>query len=70
MGFDLTAWLSAKLLGTTGQQTGVSGYGKPKGATVSEIDRIDRTHEAAGQRRGDTDDEYDTYGEDRNLELE
>lgn len=66
MGFDVKAWLSSKVFGSSGPQAGVSGYAKPKSATMRELDAADIEY----PRRGDTDGEYDTYGEDRNFEEE
>lgn len=66
MGFDVKAWLSSKLFGTTGPQRGVSGYMKPKRSVTRELD-------VAGDidypRRGDSDEEYNPY-DDRDLDVD
>lgn len=82
MGYDLSAWLSARLArkskgrGTYGQMNvtpGVSGYMTPKVNVTEALDEVFEEPEVQYQRRGDTEDEaevYDTYAEDREMDEE
>lgn len=65
MGFDVKAWLSSKLLGTTGPQRGVSSYRKSKATTRRELDEA----EPNWKRRGDSEGDYDPYS-DRDLDYD
>ncbi|MBW1845545.1 MAG: hypothetical protein JRI94_00065 [Deltaproteobacteria bacterium] len=71
MGYDVKAWLSNKIFGggERGEdpQEGVSGYMKPKAGVTR---KLDEAGDISGPppRRGDTDGDYDTYTEDRNLD--
>ena len=73
MGYNVKAWLSGKFLGTGKKdrksQRGVSSYVKPKGMVTKKLDEAGDIRPAA-PRRGDSDDDYDTYTEDRNVEPE
>ncbi len=71
MGYNVGAWLSSKFLGTGKKdpksQKGVSSYIKPKAITRKALDEAGDISKPT-PRRGDTDGDYDTYAEDRNLE--
>ena len=73
MGYDVKAWLVKKLYGggKAGKdlQPGASNYIKPKAAVRKQLDEAGDIRPAA-PRRGDSDDDYDTYTEDRNTEKE
>lgn len=73
MGYDVKAWLSKKIFGGGEKgkdpQEGVSGYMKPKAGVTKKLDEAGDLRPAA-PRRGDSDDDYDTYTEDRTFEKE
>ena len=72
MGYDVKAWLSKKLFGSGEKgkdlQPGASNYIKPKAAVKRQLDEAGDIRPAP--RRGDNDDDYDTYTENRNVEKE
>jgi len=71
MGYNVGSWLSSKFLGTgrkdPSSQKGVSGYMKPKKGVTDALDEAGDISSPT-PRRGDTDGEYNTYSEDRNLD--
>ena len=73
MGYDVAGWLSDKIFGSGKRgkdpQEGVSGYMKPKAGVTKALDEAGDISPVA-PRRGDTDEDYDTYSEDRNVDEE
>jgi len=73
MGYDVKAWLSKKIFGSgeAGKdlQPGVSNYIKPKASVTKKLDEAGDISPIA-PRRGDSDQDYDTYSEDREMDEE